>query len=942
MLMSRALRILLLLTLVCASWSTPGNASAQTPEDLVDAIMELMTPQELVGQLAVITFTGSELNSDHAIYDLIQNHHIGAVLLTRANNNFANAPDTQLQAQLLAQSLQASEYAASFQAEDEGSLSVGEPGQAYIPLFIAVRHGGTSTPQLLTPILSQPSQMALGATWDPDVAQEAGRFVGQELAAMGFNMVLGPSLDVREGPGLTGTSDIGTGAFGGDPYWVGQMGKAYISGLHQGSNQRLAVIATHFPGLGSADRSVEVEVPTIRRTLSQLVINELVPFFEVTEDAPGSESVVDGMLVTHIRYQGMEGAIYNNSRPVSLDSTLMNSLLSSGSINSWRLENGVIISDSLGSDAIRQEYDPSGTNFQPNLIVRDALQAGNDMLVLDDFFTIRADDASVVQEVLDFLAEKYIDDPVFAERVDQSVRRILLLKLRVFGGRFDDFDVHPAIEEFPDQDAYATLLTRIAGSAASLISPSQNEFAERLDRPPRATERIVFITDIRSLRQCDECSRVPFLPLEGLEDAVLGLYGIGLGGTTGEVAGWLVNSYSMADLANYLGEPPPGFSPDGLVPEDEVEQALERADWIIFSILDADNEVYGANALTLLLNRRPDFLVDVHLVVFAYDVPNVLDATNLSKVDAFFSLFSSGDLFIENAARLLFQEVEPGGASPIDVQAAGYDLIDVTAPSPNQIISLRPQDEENPDPDAENPVEYMTGDVLRVNTNVIVDHNGNPVPDFTIVEFNIQTNGATVIQEMPTFNGVATFSQTLDQLGVITITAQSGDAINSDTLTLNVQEGVPIVPELITPTVAPTPNVAATPAAKTLFQTAFNPKTPRSASRQAMDILDWLFGMFGVMVVGTGGYYLSGRYRSTRKRQVRCTLVAILCGLIGYNYLALQLPGSDRLYDLITPFSGFIMAVVSGFAGIILSFTWVHDPLKLKTAWSEWRSRKEE
>jgi beta-N-acetylhexosaminidase len=935
------LRLTLILALGCSALSTPATAFAQTSDELVDEIMERMTPEELVGQLVIVTFQGSDIGADHSIYDLIQNYHIGAILLSSENDNFVEAPDTQIQVQLLAQSLQASEYAASFQAEGEGSLSVGEPGQTYIPLFIALRHGGNDVPELLTPVGSQPSQMALGATWDPDYAREIGVLVGQELSAMGINMVLGPSLDIREGPGLTGNNNIGTGAFGGDPYWVGQMGKAYVTGLHRGADQHIAVIATHFPGLGSADRSVQVEVPTIRRTLSQLVINELVPFLEVTEDAPGDESVVDGMLVTHIRYQGMEGAIYNNTRPVSLDSSLMSSLLSSDGISSWRANDGIMISDSLGSDAIRQDYDPTEANFQPNLIVRDALQAGNDMLLLDDFFTIRADDASVVQEVLDFLTEKYVDDQLFADRVDNSVRRILLLKLRVFGNRFDESDVRPAGDAYPDPTVYSDLLTEIAGAAATLISPGAAEVSERLSRPPRATERIVFITDIRAVRQCSVCSRVPLLPLEGLEDAVLRLYGIGLGGTTGEVAGWLVESYSMADLANTLGNPPPGFSPDVLAPAEEVEQALERADWIIFSVLDDNTEIYGADALTLLLNRRPDLVSEVRLVVFAYDVPNVLDATNLSKVDAFYSLYATGEEFIEIAARLLFQEVEPEGASPIDVLAASYDLIEVTSPDPEQIISLRPLGEDEPGDQVETPVEYMIGDVLRVATNVIVDHNGNPVPDFTIVQFIIQTNGTTVIDEVPTTNGIALFSQTLDQLGMITITAQSGDAINSDTLHLNVQEGVPIVPELITPTLPPTPDIAATPVAKAMLVMLLNPKSARLATLQAMDVLDWLLGMFGVLVAGTAGYYLSGRSRTTRRRQVRCTLVGILCGLIGYNYLAFQLPGSERLYTLISPFAGFAMALVGGLAGIILAFTWVFDPLKLRTAWSALRSGKE-
>jgi beta-N-acetylhexosaminidase len=57
------------------------------------------------------------------------------------------------------------------------------------------------------------------------------------------------------------------------------MGKAYISGLHTGSKSRMVVIAKHFPGRGSSDRSPEEEVATVRKSLEQLKQIELPPFF---------------------------------------------------------------------------------------------------------------------------------------------------------------------------------------------------------------------------------------------------------------------------------------------------------------------------------------------------------------------------------------------------------------------------------------------------------------------------------------------------------------------------------------------------------------------------------------------------------------------------------------------------------------------------------------
>src|SRR5690606_21104224 len=95
-------------------------------------------------------------------------------------------------------------------------------------------------PQLLNGITQLPSTMAIGATWDPQQAQVVGQILGQELTAVGVNMLLGPHLDVLEDPSLALSNQVGTDIFGGHPYWVGQMGQSYISGVHAGSRGRLA------------------------------------------------------------------------------------------------------------------------------------------------------------------------------------------------------------------------------------------------------------------------------------------------------------------------------------------------------------------------------------------------------------------------------------------------------------------------------------------------------------------------------------------------------------------------------------------------------------------------------------------------------------------------------------------------------------------------------
>jgi beta-N-acetylhexosaminidase len=120
--------------------------------------------------------------------------------------------------------------------------------------------------------------MSIGATWQPDLARRSGEVMGRELTALGFNLYLGLSLDVLSAPNPARGADLGPRVFGGDPYWVAEMGRAYVEGLHTGSNNGMAVVARHFPGRGESDRPPDEEVSTVRKSLEQLKQIELPPF----------------------------------------------------------------------------------------------------------------------------------------------------------------------------------------------------------------------------------------------------------------------------------------------------------------------------------------------------------------------------------------------------------------------------------------------------------------------------------------------------------------------------------------------------------------------------------------------------------------------------------------------------------------------------------------
>ena len=354
-------RIFLMLVFLVASL---GSAPVQAnPTAAAESILQELTPEERVGQLFLVGFDGSILEIGSPIYDLIVNHHIGGVVLLAENNNFTS-DDTLNQVKTLINDLQTIEWSdANPETDPENPDETA--ASAYVPLMVGISQSGNGTPgdQLLNQLVYSPSQMALGATWDADLAMQVGENLGSELSSLGFNLFIGPSLDVLETTSGEAAGYIGVNTFGGDPYWVGELGQAYISGLHTGSDNRLLVVAQNFPGTGNSDRSPEDEVATVRKSLEQLTQIELAPFFSVTSLGVDDPGRIDGVMVSHIRYQGFQGNIRATTKPISFDSNALQQIMAQPALENWRSEGGVIISDHLGSGAVRRFYDPTGESF---------------------------------------------------------------------------------------------------------------------------------------------------------------------------------------------------------------------------------------------------------------------------------------------------------------------------------------------------------------------------------------------------------------------------------------------------------------------------------------------------------------------------------------------------------------------------------------------------
>jgi beta-N-acetylhexosaminidase len=875
--------------------ATPDGLAAPLFQDdstktRAQALLDTLTPEERVGQLFLVTFTGITAQSDSQIYDLIVNHHVGGVILQASNDNFAPAPQTLNQTIQLVRELQSREWTAS-QSRQIDLVTGQEFSPAFIPMFIGISQEGNAAPydQILSGLTPLPSQMALGATWNTDLARQTGAVLGAELAALGFNLLMGPSLDVLENPRQQGFGDLGVRTFGGDPYWVGEMGRAYIEGIHSSSLNRMAVVAKHFPGHGSSDRLPEEEVATVRKSLEQLKRIELPPFYAITGNAATQEGQADALLASHIRYQGFQGNIRETTRPVSFDRQAFDGLMSLPPFASWRENGGVIISDDLGSWAFRRFIDPTGVSFSPRFIARDAFLTGNDLLFVGKDFVAPTDPDTyeTIKKTLAFFAQKYRDDPAFRQRVDESALRILTLKHRLYQNDFSIDQVLPSISGLANLGKSGQVTFQVAQEAGTLISPSLTGLSETLPEPPNINDRIIFISDARNTQQCSTCPAQPILATDSLESAVTRLYGPS---AAGQVLPRNLQSYSFQDLQFFL---------DGNeeIELDKIEEDFRQSNWIVFAMLNVSTELPSSQALSRFLAERPDLFRQKKMVVFAFDAPYYLDATEVSKLNAFFGLYSKAPPFIEVAARLLFGELPtPPGDLPVSVLGVDYDLISATAPDPAQTIQLfldnpsetEPEGTATPEP---TPVlEFKVGDLIPVRTSVILDHNGHPVPDDTPVTFLLNIEGDVASQTEYTLAGVARTTFLVNQSGTLEIRAESDQAQLSTILRFDIppEEGaLPPATTTAIPSETPTPSV--TPSITPTVSV-----TPAPATRDHTNLGDWFLALFVTLAVGGTIYWLTALFGVIRWG-VRSGLLALIGGLIAYTYLAVEMPGSKQL-----------------------------------------------
>lgn len=909
-----------------------GSSSAAQPPDpqinpaLVDAVFNAMTPAERVGQLFLVSFNGNQLDATSDIAQLVQVYRVGGVAISARNRNFFNGGDTPAQVVRLTNSLQtlAQQPPAPETLQKSAELTVTAvlTSSTYnpIPLFIAVEHEGDGFPNTQIrggKLPDVPSAMALGATWNLDNARAVGEAVGHDLPLLGVNMLFGPSLDVQDNPRSNQPRGLGVRTFGGSPYWVGEMGHAYIEGIHQGSGGRLLTIAKHFPGFGSSDREINREVPTILKSLDDLRRVELPPFFKVTNLSNASaEGVTDGVMTAHARYQGLSGNV-----PISLDARNLPALLALKELGPWKDAGGLVISASLGAPAAVDSMATSRDMFPARRLVQDAFLAGSDILQLVNFSFDPENSTAQLRNIADaitFFQERYTTDANFQTVVDQRVKNIIRAKMKIFGP--DLFNAAPQIN--PDAiNQLGTVpldLNRIAQAGVTLITPATRDGRTVLANPPQTGENILIFVDDRLGQDCAGCARVPLINPTAIEDQILQLFGPA---ATGQILPEQISSLGYSALKEILA-PPPEPDSETQARIDATETLLADADWVIFAMLNIEpDSAPQSDAMRVLLRTRNDSLRNKRLVLFAFNAPYFLDETEISQLTAFYSMYSKSSYYIEAAARVLFQQFEPAGASPVAIPAIGPLNL---SPDPNQVIDLIPIQvtgvngtvsviEQVPESGS---IDLKVGDSILFRTGVIVDKNGHPVPDGVVVDFfryyPLEGLSLEPLQGR-TKNGIAEVSIVKERDTPLQVRASSNLAVQS--VTFNVGPGIVDTPTPTpSPTISPTATWTPTPPATdtptpedTSTPTPEPTATPMFAAQSDLnggspvDLLDLVYALAGAVVIAGIAFTLGGD-RFPLEERVRSALVPVASGLVGYIFYTMAaraFPNSEFMHSLV-------------------------------------------
>ncbi|MFE0117408.1 glycoside hydrolase family 3 N-terminal domain-containing protein [[Kitasatospora] papulosa] len=269
-----------------------------------------------------------------------------------------------------------------------------------------------------------PVNLAVGATWDPELYEEAARLAAAQLRARGGHVALVSALDLVRDPRWGRAEEC----FGEDPYLAARFTEALVRGVQGPAGEaigpdRAAVVLKHFAGQGAT-------VGGRNSAATELGLRELHEIHLVAARA-GVRAGAAGLMAAYNEFDGV---------PCAANPRLLTGILR----ERWGFE-GLVMADGLAVDRlVRLAGDPVAAGAM-------ALRAGTDLSLWDDCYP------RLGEAVRRGLVEEAV--------LDRAVGRVLALKFRL--GLFE----RPyTVERVPDPGGLERLSERMARECVTLLA----------------------------------------------------------------------------------------------------------------------------------------------------------------------------------------------------------------------------------------------------------------------------------------------------------------------------------------------------------------------------------------------------------------------------------------------------------------------------------------
>jgi beta-glucosidase-like glycosyl hydrolase len=399
----------------------------------VEATFKKMTLDQMVGQVLMPRFSGVYTSTDSDVYDqlanLVHHAHVGGVI---GFGGEEAAPPVLLNPA----------YGTTILGQPLALASMFNRLQsiAAIPLLTAADFEW-GVGMRINGATRFPRAMAVGATGDESLAEEAGFITAVEGRALGVHIDFAPVADVNNNPR---NPVINIRSFGEDAARVGAMASAFARGLQRGG-----MIATlkHFPGHGDTGVDSHLGLPVVPHERTRLDAIELAPF------RAGIAAGAEAVMVAHVELPSLD----KSPGPATFSQPVVTGLL-----REQLGFQGLIVSDAMTMNAVA-ELGTAGENAVK------AFKAGID-LILDSRDTMGAYQGLKAAVELGEIPRA---------RLEASVRRVLTAKARLGLHRTRVVSLD-AIPETVGTRRHAAVAQQISDRAVTLIKDERGNVPLKL------------------------------------------------------------------------------------------------------------------------------------------------------------------------------------------------------------------------------------------------------------------------------------------------------------------------------------------------------------------------------------------------------------------------------------------------------------------------------